>query len=129
MAGRAPMKRLGGAAAVAVAGLMVLPTGAGAVAVTLGATDLSPVSQSLNCPASGIGGGCVSLTLSQTALPEPGTMLVAPGDGVITGWHVRGSTAGAGDARLRVLRPAGGGQFTGAGTSTPATVLDASSAN
>jgi hypothetical protein len=112
---------------VLVVGLVALPASAGAVTVTLGPADLSSTSMSLSCSV-GIG-ACTADTLSQTALPEAGTVLRAPTDGVITVWRVHGSTAGGGDIRLRVIHPAGGGQFTGAGTSVVATALDGTTGN
>jgi Domain of unknown function DUF11 len=39
-------------------------------------------------------------------------------NGVITGWHLKSGSVGN-EVRLRVLRPAGGGKFTGAGTGAP----------
>jgi hypothetical protein len=39
-------------------------------------------------------------------------------DGVVTGWHLKSGSIG-GEVRLRVLRPAGAGKYTGAGTSEP----------
>jgi hypothetical protein len=57
--------------------------------------------------------GSVS-TLSQTALP--GTTLVAPFNGTIVSWKVIGASGGP--YKLRVVRPVGGGLFTGAGTAT-----------
>jgi hypothetical protein len=112
--------------AVAFVGLAVLPASVGAVTVTVGPADLSATGSALACVAFG---SCTSHTYSQTALPEAGTVLTAPTDGVITAWRVHGSTSGSGDVRLRVIHPAGVGQFTGAGTSAPASALDGATAN
>jgi hypothetical protein len=43
---------------------------------------------------------------------------VVGADGVITGWHLKSGSLGN-EVRLRLLRPAGGGKYTGAGTGAP----------
>jgi hypothetical protein len=55
-------------------------------------------------------------TWANTTLAEPGANVVSPVSGVIVRWRMTGSYSG-GPFKLRVLRPAGGGQYTGAGTS------------
>jgi hypothetical protein len=52
-------------------------------------------------------------TLVQTALP--GRPLASPIDGVMVRWRIKHATSSA-PFRVRVLRPAAGGAFTGAGT-------------
>ena len=93
----------------------------GAPSSALGATivlgdPLAPTSSNtgLQC---GIGGA--PCTLMQTALTEPGAQLAAPVDGVIDSANIDvvSSAIGLNYFALRVLRPAGGGQFTGVGTS------------
>jgi hypothetical protein len=112
---------------VALAAAAALPGSAGAVSVTLGQTGFSGSS-------GGGASGCLtfsgcSFSFSQTAVPQSGTVLVAPTDGVITSWRIVGSAGGDGELRLRVIHPAGGGQFAGAGASAPATALDGVAAN
>jgi hypothetical protein len=64
-------------------------------------------------------GGC---TVLQTI--AAGETLSVPSDGVITSWSVRSADSGA-QYELRVIRPAGGGEYTAAGTSQPESVPDA----
>jgi hypothetical protein len=95
-----------GLAAVAV---LVLAA-SGQAAVTLGSDLSQPPDQDFTC-------GGTTCTLMQTALH--GRQLTAPFDGVLVGWRVR-TVSGKGVAtqvHLRVLRPATGPQFMGAGTS------------
>jgi hypothetical protein len=115
------------AVGVALAVAAALPGSAVAVTVTLGPTGFGGSS-------GGGATGCLtfsgcSFTFSQTARPEPGTVVIAPSDGTITSWRVLGSVGGDGQLRLRVIHPAVGGQFAGAGTSAPATALDGMAAN
>ena len=64
--------------------------------------------------------------LAMTSLP--GRMVAAPTDEVIVRWRLKGnSSANAVDVALRVIRPAGGGAFTGVGSSAatfPKTTTD-----
>jgi hypothetical protein len=53
-----------------------------------------------------------------TVLTEPGANVTSPIDGVIVRWRMTGNGAGASFA-LRVVHPAGGGEYIGAGTSSP----------
>ncbi len=55
--------------------------------------------------------------------------MISPTDGTITSWRVNGSVAGMGTIQLRVIRPAAGGLFTGAGTSALATALNGTTPN
>jgi hypothetical protein len=97
---------LGGPALVAVvasAGAVTPP-----VTVTLGSTTGTPSANlcglSINCtyaPFSGVS-------------PE----LQVPADGTVTSFSINSGSA-TGHVELRVLRPASGGEFTGAGTSAP----------
>jgi|SRR3954451_11758378 hypothetical protein len=61
------------------------------------------------------GNNGTSLTVANTALPEPGTHVTSPVSGTIISW--RAMTTGVGPYAIRVLRPAGGDAYTGAGTS------------
>jgi hypothetical protein len=63
-------------------------------------------------------------TTAQLELPD--RPITAPTDGVIVRWRVR--SASAGSVALRVLRPSGSGQYTGAGTSQPLQLSSVSSA-
>jgi hypothetical protein len=53
-----------------------------------------------------------------TVLTEPGANVTSPIDGVIVRWRMTGNAGGASFA-LRVVHPAGGGEYIGAGTSSP----------
>ena len=55
----------------------------------------------------------------QTVLPVPGARLASPVDGTVIRWRMRGrdSSTNFNTFALRVMRPAGGGTFTGAGSS------------
>jgi IPT/TIG domain len=103
-------------ALLAMAALGVAAPSAGATTVTLGTLDLSPTANGTTCNNAQ---GC---TYVQTQLPEAGTLLRVPTDGIVNAWRVR-SPQPASVISLRVLRPAGG-QFTGAGTSAAAVYLD-----
>ncbi len=82
--------------------------------VTIG-SDLSAASDTAqNCPAGGCTQGLIQLN-SQT--------ITAPCTGVVTSWAVRGySSSGSDQVKLRVLHPAGGSSYTGAGTSAAVTL-------
>jgi hypothetical protein len=68
-----------------------------------------------------IGGG-VALTTANTALPEPDARLRSPVNGTVVKWRITGAKGGP--FSLRVLRRAGGGTYTGVGTSKPASNPD-----
>jgi hypothetical protein len=75
-------------------------------------------------PADEINPGCsAACTIVNTALPAADTALgglSSPVNGTVTSWTFK--SVHAGDVvNLRILRPAGGMSFTGAGTSAPAT--------
>jgi hypothetical protein len=98
---------------------LVAPAGA---ATTIGSSLASRANLSIAC---GIPGEPRSVcTVAQTGLGD--RPITAPTDGVIVRWRMR--SASAGTARLRVLRPAGSGRFTGAGTSAPVTLSSAPAA-
>jgi hypothetical protein len=106
--------RLGLVGALCIA--LLAPASGHAVTVTLGPPALS---------ASGTSQGCFTCTFLQTSLPGAGALVIAPADGVITQWRVRGVLFGDGALRLRVIRPAAtAGLFSGSGTSAPATAVD-----
>lgn len=107
-----------GAAAIATA-LAAAPTAP--AATTIGSNLLGRANVSIAC---GVPGQPNSLcTVAQTAMPDRPT--VSPLDGVIVRWRIR--SASGGSVRLRVIRPAGGGQFEGAGTSEAGQLSSASS--
>jgi PASTA domain len=96
----------------AVGGALALAPAAGADTVTLGSTAGNPT---VNICAPGI--ECTYLPFNNVYAPG----LVVPYDGTITSFAVNSGSA-AGSVRLRVLRPAEGGRFTGVGTSAPVTL-------
>lgn len=57
-------------------------------------------------------------TVFNSALPESGAHVASPVTGTLVRWRVAGASGGP--FRLRVLRPASGTSYTGAGTSSPA---------
>jgi hypothetical protein len=106
----------GVAAAVALgsAGGSTSPAGAATTAqtVTLGNATTGPSSSFTNiCVA---GSNCTYLPFS--GVSQPG--LQVPFDGTVRSFSVNSGSSGN-QVELRVLRPAGGGKFTGAGTSPP----------
>ena len=91
-------------AAAAATLALTLPVAAHA-ATTVGSVAGSAVQNTAVCPDEA---GC-------TLLGDNATVASA---GVVTGWHIKSGSVG-GEVRLRVLRPAGGGKYTGAGTGAP----------
>lgn len=77
-----------------------VPAGALAVGSALAPGDVAGV----NCEGGAPGGASPACTIMQAALP--GRPLVAPSDGIVRGWAVRGVR---GRVALQVLVPAGGG--------------------
>jgi hypothetical protein len=55
------------------------------------------------------------------ALGEPGSQVTSPVNGTIVTYRVKVDAGSSGQFAIRVIRPAAGGEFTGAGTSTPVT--------
>jgi hypothetical protein len=105
---------------------LVLPVRAGAVTILLGPPDLSASDPFATCDALAPE-FCTAKTFIPTSLPEPGAMLVAPADGMITSWRVRGAPPAK--LRLRVVKAIGNGQFAGVATSGIAKVSDGVSEN
>lgn len=85
--------------------------GAQAAVVTVG----SPMTQAFTSAA-----GDRDATVANFKLTEPGARLTSPITGTIIRWRIFG--ADGGPYRLRVLRPTGFGQYTGAGTGPPTNV-------
>jgi hypothetical protein len=96
-------------AVVATTALGVVPA-AEAATVTVG----TPMTAYPNSGYAGNNG--TSVTVANFALPEPGANVTSPVTGTIISW--RAMTTGTGPYAIRVLRPAGGDSYTGAGTST-----------
>jgi hypothetical protein len=102
-----------GATAAAIGGLALLPTGASADTVTIGSALQHP-----DTPA--ICTNCVGVQRSQAGGNTP-LSLISRVNGVVTEWAVRTSDPGA-TQTFRILRPAGGTSYTGAGSSSPIAV-------
>jgi PASTA domain len=97
---------------MAVGGALALAPAAEADTVTLGSTAGSPT-QNI-CSA---GFECTYVPFNNVYSPA----LVVPFDGTITSFAINSGSA-TGTVKLRVVRPAAGGRFTGAGTSAAATL-------
>ena len=80
------------------------PSAAGAVTITLGPTDLSASDPFVQC-----GLSCTTHTFIPTA--APGAALIAPADGTISSWRVKGGPPKR--LRLQIVRAMGAGQFRG----------------
>jgi Ca2+-binding RTX toxin-like protein len=91
--------------------LLATPAMSGA-AVTIGSDLAAPADDTVFCAPD----PAIVCTGVQTALP--GRQITSPIDGVIVRWRMRDSS---GTFALRVIRSAGGGNYTGAGTSAPVT--------
>ena len=98
---------LAGAAACA----LWAASSAEAATVTVGSPMTMPATGTSLC-----GAAC---TWANTALGESGANVTSPISGTIVRWRLAGGSTG-GPFELRVIRPAGGGLYTGAGTSSPA---------
>ena len=99
-------------AASAAVWALIVASSAQAATVTVG----SPLTGSFTSTSSGGG----PATWANTALSDPGANVTSPINGTLVRWRVTGAFSG-GPFRLRVLRPSGGGTYTGAGTSAPQT--------
>jgi hypothetical protein len=111
----APRQRQFGVAfAVIAASLAAAAPPAGAV-VTIG-SDLSPD------PNAGVVGSNAAHTIATVSLP--GGTVNSPIDGVVVRWRVRadGADAGGNPVRLKVIRPAEGGEYSGINTSATQTI-------
>lgn len=98
-------------AAIAFSLLLAAPGAYGSI--TVGSPLTGPFFSTSTC---GSAGGC---TRANTALGDAGAQLTSPVVGEVVRWRIAGNYGGT--FKLRVLRPAGGGQFRGAGTSDPVT--------
>jgi hypothetical protein len=109
---------LAAAAGVMTAAVISRSEAATQTVTTLGSTDGTP-SANL-CPTAttqGATDGCTFVPFSSVGNAE----LQVPFDGTVTGFSITAASAG-GTVRLRVLRPAGGGQYTAVVSSAPATL-------
>jgi hypothetical protein len=106
----------GGLAACGAAAAAALTSGSHALAaqqpVTLGSVTGNPTG---NICAASI--KCTYVPFTSVSAPE----LQVPSDGTVTSFQVNAGSS-TGTVWLRVLRPAGGGQYTGVGTSAPETL-------
>jgi len=91
---------------------LALPAQAGAVEILLGPPNLTAADPFASCDALAPE-FCSAKTFIPTA--SPGATLIAPADGTITSWRVKGAPPGK--LRLRIVKDAGGGQFKGIATS------------
>jgi hypothetical protein len=96
------------AGAAGVAAAVAVGSAGAANTVTLGSTSGDPMG---NICVATI--NCTYVPFSNAAAPE----LQVPFDGTVTSFSIN-SNSSSGSVKLRVLRPSGGGQFTGVGTST-----------
>jgi hypothetical protein len=98
---------------MAVGGALALAPAAEADTVTLGSTVASGSLTNL-CTGST---ACTYIPFNNAYSPS----LVVPYDGAITSFAINSGSTG-GTVSLRIVRPAAGGRFTGAGTSAPVTI-------
>jgi hypothetical protein len=104
-----------GAAGIVIA-VAVGSAGAAGQTMTIGSTTGDPT---MNICLAMI--NCTYVPFNNVSVPE----LVVPFDGTVTSFSVKSMNTG-GTVSLRVLRPAGGGQYTGVGTSSAKTLTVAS---
>jgi hypothetical protein len=98
--------------ATVLAWVLIVTAPAQATVVTVG-SPLTAAFSSISI------GGSVAYTSANSALPEAGAHATSPVTGTVVTWRISGATGGP--FKLRVLHPAGGGAYTGAGTSAPVT--------
>jgi hypothetical protein len=104
----------------------VLALAAGALLLGAGTAQAAPVTvgSPLTATFSSSFGG--TATEANFALGEPGALTTAPDTGATASWTIvsyRVLVDGTGRYAIRVIHPAGGGDFTGGGTSGPATPI------
>ena len=108
------MKRIGVGFSIALTiGAILMAAPASAAAVTTIGSSLSAAANS--------GSACNTQPCTFVSFTIPGRATASPIDGVVTRWRIRGP-AGSGQLALRVIRPAGGNTFVGAGTSATVAV-------
>jgi hypothetical protein len=99
--------------------IVALLIAVGATSVFL-STSAHAATVTVGSPITGLGGGFIgnngsTETVANFALGEAGAHVTSPVAGTIVSW--RAVTLGTGDYAIRVLRPVGGGNYTGAGRS------------
>lgn len=99
-------------AAAVVLTMLLMASVAQAALVTVG----SPLTATFGSVMTG-GNPGQNLTFANVTLPEPGANVTSPVFGTVVNWRISGAIGGP--FYLRVLHPAGGGQYTGAGRSGP----------
>jgi hypothetical protein len=104
-------RRIVAVAAALSAAWLLAAAGACATPVTVGSPLTAPFFSTLTC---GSGLGCM---YANTTLAEPGANVASPVSGRVVRWRLAGNYGG--DFLLRVLRPAGGGQYIAAGSTVP----------
>ncbi len=114
-------RRARSAALACVCLALAFPASAGAVTILLGPPNLAAEDPFASCDAL-TPEFCTAKTFIPTALPEPGATLVAPADGTITSWRVRGAPPTK--LRLRIVKALPDGQFNAVGSSGKAGVSD-----
>jgi hypothetical protein len=91
-----------------------------AIASLLSASSAQAAQVIVGSPLKAIYGGALcsgpSGTWANSVLAEAGAKATSPVSGAVVAWHMVGNYSG-GPFKLRVLRPAGSGKFTGAGSS------------
>src|SRR5271165_2142617 len=102
--------------------LMVATVIAAGVVAPAGASAETLLGSTLSDHYEGTTFGGEKVTVYQVGAPSE--TVAAPGPGTITSWSVRSGDMNA-KYELRVIRPAAGGTYIAAGTSTPFTVPDA----
>jgi hypothetical protein len=107
------MKRIGLVAVLTLAVGALAASSARASTVTVGSPLIGVFTNTDSC-------GPPSCTWASSQLAAAGANAASPVTGVIVRWRMTGSYSG-GPFELRVLRPASGGAYTGAGTSGPVT--------
>jgi hypothetical protein len=107
------MKRISLVAVLALAVGALAASGAQASTVTVGSPLIGSFTNTDSC-------AFPSCTWTSSQLAGAGANATSPVTGVIVRWRMTGSYSG-GPFKLRVLRPASGGAYTGAGTSGPVT--------
>ncbi len=105
-----------GLVALAVSLALFAPAAAGARNVTVGSPMIGPFEKTTSCEPP-------SCTVANTGFSAPGALATSPVDGAIVRWRMLGGAPGT-DYRLRVLEPAGGARYNGAGTGTAQSPTD-----
>jgi hypothetical protein len=115
------MRRLGGRLTFAIVfrrGLMAVVASSGLAFLSPASAQAASVTVGSPLTASFSAGNCLqNCTFVNLSLPEPGAMVTSPVNGTIVRWRIIGGAPMPGYA-IRVVHPAGGSSYSGAGTST-----------